>query len=208
MEDIIEEVAKVLAGSAQSGQLPFSLEKDELQKLLSQVQKSPWVELFTTQLPKHVPVAKEGQKAECSNCPFSTYLFAPRESQNNPVNTTQVSQVPVVTSGSQYCPVDIREMESYIAVYFDLPGVKKTDISLQVSEENILNLRVEKCPYAVSSDTFLRRERFSGVITRNIKLPKNINTVPVSAKYEEGVLCVKFNKIVPSSDLGKKILIS
>jgi HSP20 family protein len=198
MVDIIEELAKTLANSTQSGQSPFSLDKDEIKKVMnqvqSQIQNSPWIDLITA-IPKQNTKEKDYSNINPDKCAFSTYLFSPSGGDTHP-------QCKMPVSGSFWknsnCPVDIREMESYIAVYYDLPGVNKADITLTLSNDNTLSMKVEKNPYSASSDTFLQRERYTGTIVKTVQLPKNINTETVSAKYEDGVLCVKINKTTPS----------
>jgi HSP20 family protein len=109
--------------------------------------------------------------------------------------------------------VDVREMESYIAVYAEIPGVKKENINLEVENCNsvsgkthTLKISVDKQPYAISSDEFILKERYVGVITRTIDLPSNADTELISAKYEDGVLFVRFNKTYNVKE-KKKIVI-
>lgn len=119
-------------------------------------------------------------------------------------NIKQSDKCPKDTS----CPVDVREMESYIAVLFDLPGVDKSNINISINEENVLTLHADRTNmYSVSSDKFLLKERTCGIIKRNVILPKCIDKNNISAGYVDGVLTVKLNKCAEQSS-SRKILIS
>lgn len=128
-----------------------------------------------------------------SNVPTSLYVQFPQPC----ASSSQLKE----TCAS--CKVDIREMESYIAVYVDLPGVQKNCIHLALAADNTLVLEAERTPYNISSDTFLLKERHMGVIKRSIKLPKQVDSNSMSARYSDGVLFVKLNKLGPSTEVKK-----
>jgi HSP20 family molecular chaperone IbpA len=102
-----------------------------------------------------------------------------------------------------HIPIDIRQMESYVAVYFEIAGVKKENIELEIDKDNILRVSVVKQPYGESSDIFLLRERYVGPVSTSVKVPKCADTSSINATYEDGVLIVKFMKIIETPSTKK-----
>jgi HSP20 family protein len=96
-------------------------------------------------------------------------------------------------SSEMQCPVDVREMETFIVLYFELPGVQKTDVTLSF-EDDALVLTASKFPYSVSSDIFHVKERYQGSISKRVPLPCRVNKSSVVAKMNNGVLEVKIKK--------------
>lgn len=97
---------------------------------------------------------------------------------------------------NKFGSLDIREMETYVSFIFDLPGVKKESINLSISHDDCLFLKVDRQLYSNSSDIFIKKERFNGPIQRKVPLPKvSLDKNSISAKYEDGVLYVRLNKL-------------
>lgn len=178
MEDIIEELLGILA--------PPQVETDANTRFLSQIIRNA--------------VQQQQQPKGASQPPPHAHPKGPPPSpQNKPTTAAQHKQTP-------YVYTDIREMESYIAVFVDLPGVDKDKINLSITD-NVLLLSVDRTLYSNSSDSFCLQERYNGIIKRQIVLPRNINKSTKTATYKDGVLCVKFNK-VSECDNAERIDIS
>lgn len=95
---------------------------------------------------------------------------------------------------------DVREMETYVMVYMDLPGVDKSTISLSIDDTDVLTIKVNRKLYGASSDIYHMRERFEGLIDRKVKLPlSNLDKAQIKASYEDGVLKVRINKLTNTS---------
>ena len=94
---------------------------------------------------------------------------------------------------------DVRETETHIYIFMDLPGVEKDKINLTITD-NILLLSVDRKMYLGSEDTFYIQERYNGSIHRQIVLPGNINKRTKIASYTDGVLYVRFDKMVENSE--------
>ncbi len=99
---------------------------------------------------------------------------------------------------SAYPKVDFYEDDK--AYYFnaELPGVSKDDIKL-VIEDGILTLSGEfKNGFDGKEDiNYLQNERFFGKFERKFNLADNVDYDKVEAKFENGLLKVKINKIKP-----------
>ena len=98
--------------------------------------------------------------------------------------------------GEQWRPVaDLASDDSGYTVRFDVPGVGKDDIDINV-EERVLTISGER------SDTFesdeksnvYRREAFYGKFSRAFRLPEDADTENVTASYVNGVLEVRVPK--------------
>ena len=96
----------------------------------------------------------------------------------------------------QWRPVaDLASDDSGYTVRFDVPGVGKDDIDINV-EERVLTISGER------SDTFesdeksnvYRREAFYGKFSRAFRLPEDADTENVTANYVNGVLEVRVPK--------------
>lgn len=90
---------------------------------------------------------------------------------------------------------DIKETKGHYLVSFDMPGVKKEDIKIEV-QNNQLIISGER-QYEMSEEdgeTTLRHERSYGKFERTFALPTTINVDMIEAHYENGVLNVALPK--------------
>lgn len=94
---------------------------------------------------------------------------------------------------------DIKETKDHYLVSFDMPGVKKEDIKIEVhnnqlviSGERQYEMREE------DGEAALRHERAFGKFERTFALPATVNSEKIEAHYENGVLNVAVPKIEPA----------
>lgn len=95
---------------------------------------------------------------------------------------------------------DVRETKDHYLVTFDMPGVKKDDIKIEVLN-NQLHILGER-RYELKEDegeATLRHERAYGKFERTFALPSTINTEKIEANYENGVL----NVALPKAEAAK-----
>jgi HSP20 family protein len=90
---------------------------------------------------------------------------------------------------------DINETKDHYLVSFDMPGMRKEDIKIElhgtqlvISGERHREVRDEK------DGAFLRHERVYGKFERSFALPNSINVDKIEAQYENGVLNVALPK--------------
>ncbi|MBQ6269132.1 MAG: Hsp20/alpha crystallin family protein [Bacteroidetes bacterium] len=89
---------------------------------------------------------------------------------------------------------DIYEDEKAVFLVADMPGIKKEDISINVTK-NRLTIKAEKKDYEkVDKKTFHLSERVFGKFERSFELPNYIDTENIKADYESGVLTLTMNK--------------
>jgi|GEM_PF-328855 len=122
--------------------------------------------------------------------------------------------------------VDIIEDEQKLHFDFELAGVSKSDVKVTINDENVLVVKGTKtrnkktetnnsydAEKQVSNDKtkddsyFLKVERNFGEFTRSFVLPDNINKDSISAKFDNGVLNLTFDKMSPEKPKIKEITI-
>lgn len=110
-------------------------------------------------------------------------------------------------SGTDYTPVryqtntasltpacDIAETENAFLLNFDIPGLKKEDIHIEVKGHQLAISGERKREDETKNNGFHRVERSFGKFTRSFDLPEGTNTDVIEASYENGVLKVAIPK--------------
>ncbi|BBN15312.1 HSP20 family protein [Marchantia polymorpha subsp. ruderalis] len=96
--------------------------------------------------------------------------------------------------------VDVKELPNSYVFVADMPGLKHSEIKVQVQVENdsVLKISGEKKRDDFASDTeikYVRVERSAGKFMRKFNLPANANLDGISAACQDGLLTV----IVPKN---------
>lgn len=95
---------------------------------------------------------------------------------------------------------DLQETENEVIAKFEMPGVDKKDIQLNISPERI-EVKVEKKQETkLEKKGFYKEERSYKGFYRSMALPSQVMPEKAKAKYKDGVLEV----IVPKSEAKKK----
>lgn len=119
---------------------------------------------------------------------FNNIFDTIKEKQNNiggAVNdyTSNVSHKPTM---------DVIEDDENIAVIADLPGVDKSNIKIDLTEDTLeLTAQYNEEP---DGKNFIRKERKYGSVNRTIDLPAKIKLDSTSAVFENGVLTIILTK--------------
>jgi len=91
-------------------------------------------------------------------------------------------------------PVDIYEDEHKIVLKLEVPGMKESDLDIQL-ENNVLTIRGErKFEKEEKEENFHRIERRYGSFYRSFTVPNTVNAESVKASYEAGVLRLELEK--------------
>lgn len=94
---------------------------------------------------------------------------------------------------SDLMKTDLAENEKNYTLKIDLPGVKKENINLNY-QNGILSITATRKSFnSADSGDLIRRERQSGMESRNFNLP-NVVANQIHAKYDDGVLTVTLPK--------------
>merc|ERR1712023_269186 len=94
---------------------------------------------------------------------------------------------------------DVIEKEDSYQVKADLPGMKKEDIKVSLDDKtNVLALSATKSDEVNhDTDTYKRRERHFGSVSRSVRLPENSNLEGIDCEYQDGVLSLQIPKLAP-----------
>ena len=99
------------------------------------------------------------------------------------------------TEAAVYSPaLDIAETETEYRFSLNVPGFTKEQVNLSV-EDGILTICATKSEQHEESDErYHQRERWSGSLTRKIRLPKGVSAEAIAAQLEHGVLILTLPK--------------
>lgn len=84
--------------------------------------------------------------------------------------------------------VDVFEKDNRLVTRVDLPGVKKDDVSVEVTDGHLALSGERKRDTEEKKDNFYRSEREYGSFYRAVPLPKGVKLEDVKATFADGVL--------------------
>ena len=95
----------------------------------------------------------------------------------------------------QCMKTDVHEDEQGWQLDIDMPGLKKTDIQLSL-KDGYMTISAQKQEEMKDEQkgTCLRRERWTGSMSRSFYVGDDITENDVKAKFEDGVLTIKLPK--------------
>ena len=104
--------------------------------------------------------------------------------------------------------VDIFEEGKELVMKADLPGMKKEDVDINLTE-NVLTVSGEKKKEEkVEKGDYFRYERSHGSFFRRFELPYGIDTGKIKATLEDGVLEIRLPRTNEAVEKSRKIAIT
>ena len=103
---------------------------------------------------------------------------------------------------------DVKETETGYKLDIDLPGFKKDEISAHL-EDGYLTVSAAKGVDKDEKDNegrYIRRERYSGSMTRSFYVGNAVTEEDIKAKYEDGILSLSIPKKDPKAVEAKKYI--
>ena len=103
---------------------------------------------------------------------------------------------------------DVKETETGYELDIDLPGFKKDEISAHL-EDGYLTVSAAKGVDEDEKDNegrYIRRERYSGSMTRSFYVGNAVTEEDIKAKYEDGILSLSIPKKDPKAVEAKKYI--
>ena len=103
---------------------------------------------------------------------------------------------------------DVKETEAGYELDIDLPGFKKDEISAHL-EDGYLTVSAAKGVDKDEKDNegrYIRRERYSGSMTRSFYVGNAVTEEDIKAKYEDGILSLSITKKDPKAVEAKKYI--
>ncbi len=102
-------------------------------------------------------------------------------------------------------PINITQTEKDITVMAELHGFKKSDISLNISENYMEIIAQKKEEKTERTSKTYRHECSTGSLRRAFTLPQPVDAEKVEARLENGLLTITIPKVYSSSKKKKKI---
>ncbi|OQX55599.1 MAG: hypothetical protein B5M53_04045 [Candidatus Cloacimonas sp. 4484_209] len=100
----------------------------------------------------------------------------------------------IESRGLWYPALDVEESKDNIKVTAELPGMKKDDIKLTISDGQLVIQGERKFEKEEKDKTYHRIERSYGKFRRVISLPTEVVEDKAKASYENGILTVTIPK--------------
>ena len=99
-------------------------------------------------------------------------------------------------SGSELMNTDIKETEKGYELAISLPGVKKEDIKAEVKDGYLMITAAanSKTDEKDKTGKYIRRERYSGSMSRSFYVGEHVTAEQVHPKYENGILTFEIPK--------------
>jgi len=103
------------------------------------------------------------------------------------------------TEANKMMPMDVSERVKEFVIRANMPGIKKENIKISVSNNNELTIEgKQESEKSEKNETVFRYERYKGNYRRSISLPEVCDIEKVEAKLEDGVLTLLIPKKEPS----------
>jgi HSP20 family protein len=98
------------------------------------------------------------------------------------------AQIAPPDSASWLPKIDVVERDNRLVTRVDLPGMKKEDVSVEVTDGQLALSGERKREKEEQKDNFYRSEREYGSFYRAIPLPRGVKLEDVKATFSDGVL--------------------
>jgi HSP20 family protein len=101
--------------------------------------------------------------------------------------------------------LDVKETENDYKVDVDVPGFNKEDINISIEGDYLVISGKQQDVIDNSTGEYIRKERRMGSFSRTVPIPENVKLDNITAKYNNGVLCITLPKEKPTTPKGKRI---
>ena len=106
---------------------------------------------------------------------------------------------------NQLMKTDIRESENGFSLDVDLPGYKKEDIKVDVTNGYLtIHAKTSNEKNEEEKGKFVRRERFMGECSRSFYVGEDIEQDDIKASFKNGILSLDIPKVDPSKKEEEK----
>jgi HSP20 family protein len=94
-----------------------------------------------------------------------------------------------------------------VVVKAELPGMKKEDIDVSVTDNTITVSGEKRKEEKVEKKDYYRLERSYGSFSRSFSLPAEVQTEKVTAKFKDGILEIRIPKTEEAKKKEKKVAV-
>ena len=100
---------------------------------------------------------------------------------------------------------DIKETDNSYVLDIDLPGYNKEDIKVDVTDGYLtINAKTSKENKDEEKGKFVRRERFTGEVSRSFYVGEDIKEDEIKASFKNGILNLEVPKVSPEEKKPEK----
>ncbi|MCA8941949.1 MAG: Hsp20/alpha crystallin family protein [Planctomycetes bacterium] len=103
---------------------------------------------------------------------------------------------PIAESHTLLPRVNVAETDSALTLEFELPGVKAEALDIEVLDNRLVVKATREM--ALEADKYHAVEHHHGEMTRQIVLPRGLDTDAISATFENGLLTIEVPKTEPA----------
>ncbi|OGW28472.1 MAG: moleuclar chaperone Hap20 [Nitrospirae bacterium GWC2_42_7] len=103
--------------------------------------------------------------------------------------------------------VDVFEEGDEVVVKAELPGMKKEDIDVNLTDNTVVISGEKKQEEKVEKKNYFRFERSYGSFSRTLRMPSEVQTDKAKASFKDGVLEVRVPKTEEAKKKEKKVTI-
>jgi len=90
--------------------------------------------------------------------------------------------------------VDIAETDAAFEIQLQLPGVKKSDVNIEIDKNRLEVSGERKFENETNEKNFHSRESYYGKFNRSFNLPDIVNVDKINATQEDGILTILLPK--------------
>ncbi len=101
--------------------------------------------------------------------------------------------------------VDIYEEGDNVVVKAEIPGIKKDDIDVSLTDNTITISGEKEKEEKVEKKNYYRLERSYGSFTRTFRLPAEVQSDKAKAKFKDGILEIRIPKTEEAKKREKKV---
>ena len=109
--------------------------------------------------------------------------------------------------GEVSAKVDIFEEGNDVVVKAEVPGMKKEDLDVNLTDDTITVSGEKKKEEKIEKKDYYRVERSYGSFTRSFRLPKEVQSDKAKASFKDGVLEIRVPKTEEAMKKEKKVTI-
>ncbi|MGD0886588.1 MAG: Hsp20/alpha crystallin family protein [Thermodesulfovibrionales bacterium] len=103
--------------------------------------------------------------------------------------------------------VDIFEEGSDVVVKAELPGMRKEDIDVKLTDNTVTISGEKKKEEKVEKKNYSRIERSYGSFTRAFSLPSEVQTDKAKAQFKDGILEIRVSKTEEAKKKEREVMI-
>ena len=95
--------------------------------------------------------------------------------------------------------IDVKENDHDFEIFVDLPGFKKEDLKLDLTD-GYITINANKTLEEEDKKKYIRKERFYGSVSRSFYVGDSVKKEDIKAKFDNGVLTLSIPKVEPKEE--------